>query len=148
MDYRIGQVARRVGMTVEGLRYYERRGLLRPASRSASGYRLYGESDVERLRFVRAAQEMGFTLSEITELLELRDGSDRSYRSMRDHLAARLEEVRHRIGLLRAMCADLEDALQRCDRQLERGGGTCPVVEELGSRSAAALDDRPRGGRP
>ena len=83
---------------------------------------------------------MGFALSEITELLELRDGSNRSCRSMRDHLAARIEDVRHRIELLRAMRGDLEDALARCDQQLEGGGGPCPVIHELGSRSVATLD--------
>ncbi len=57
MAYRIGQVAKRAGMTAEGLRYYEKRGLLRPSERTRSGYRLYGEPEIDRLRFIRAALE-------------------------------------------------------------------------------------------
>lgn len=146
VGHRIGQVAKRVGMTVEGLRYYEKRGLLRPAERSRSGYRLYGESEIDRLRFIKAAQEMGFSLGEIEELLELRDGSDRSCGAMRQHLEAKLERVRHRIELLQAMEQDLEDAVARCDEELRlRGGRRCPVLLELGARSLAAMQLRARG---
>ena len=66
-----GELARRAGVGVETLRYYERRGLLAPAARSESGYRQFDEASVVRLRFIRRAQAHGFTLEEIAELLEL-----------------------------------------------------------------------------
>lgn len=134
MSYQIGEVAKRVGMTVEGLRFYERRGLIKPASRSASRYRLYGEREVRALLFVKAAQEMGFALGEIHELLDLRQGKGDSCEAMRDRLAGKLDAVRKKIKLLRMLEKDLASGVKRCDEQIREGHGhECPVLEELGS---------------
>ena len=142
MPYRIGQVARLVNMTVEGLRFYERKGLVSPASRTASGYRVYTDEQVASLRFVRAAQEMGFSLAEIRELLRLRAGGDRNCHAMREHLRGKLETVRRRMALLRQFEGDLADAIRRCDARIDSGReGCCPVLEELGSGLPALVDD-------
>lgn len=136
MEYQIGEAARSVGLSVEGLRFYERRGLIEPSRRSRSGYRLYGEREVERLRFIRAAQEMGFSLGEIRDLLALRDGTgpDDSCRSMRSRLGEKLETVRNRIDLLRHFEHDLTGAIKRCDAHLEAGdASSCPVLDDLGA---------------
>lgn len=134
MEYRIGEAARSVGMSVEGLRFYERRGLVRPARRTPSGYRLYGEREVDSLRFIRSAQEMGFSLREIQTLLTLRDGVDESCRSMRGQLQDKLATVRRRIELLRHFEGDLVASIELCDAQMATGdGGCCPVLENLGS---------------
>ena len=134
MSYQIGEVAKRVGMTVEGLRFYERRGLIKPAARSPSRYRLYGEREVQALLFVKAAQEMGFALREIEELLAMRQGKGDSCETMRDRLAGKLEAVRHKIKLLRVLESDLESGIKRCDEQIRKGRGhECPVLDELGS---------------
>ena len=134
MTYQIGEVAKRVGMTVEGLRFYERRGLIKPAARSPSRYRLYGEREVQDLLFVKAAQEMGFALGEIQELLAMRHGSGDSCEAMRDRLAGKLDAVCHKIKLLRMLEKDLASGVKRCDEQIRTGHGhECPVLEELGS---------------
>ena len=134
MSYQIGEVAKRVGMTVEGLRLYERRGLIEPAARSPSRYRLYGEREVQALLFVKAAQEMGFALREIEELLAMRQGKGDSCETMRDRLVGKLEAVRHKIKLLRRLEKDLAVGVKRCDEQIRKGyGNECPVLDELGS---------------
>jgi len=134
MSYRIGEVAKRVGMTVEGLRFYERRGLLRPAARSSSRYRLYGEPEIQTILFVRAAQEMGFSLREIEELLELRQGKGDSCQEMRGRLGTKLDDVRHKIKLLRKLEEDLAAGVRRCEEQIRKGRqDECPVLDELGA---------------
>lgn len=134
MQYRIGQAARHVGMSVEGLRFYERKGLVRPASRSPSGYRLYSERQMESLRFVRAAQEMGFSLREIRDLLGLREGVAESCQTMRANLQGKLDSVLHRIELLRGFERELVVSIARCDAQMNTGDTTtCPVLADLGS---------------
>ncbi len=134
MEYRIGEAAHRVGMSVEGLRFYERRGLVRPARRTASGYRLYGRAQVDALLFIRAAQEMGFSLREIQGLLSLRAGADDSCRSMRGELQDKLDTVQRRIELLRQFEHDLVASIQLCDAQIATDdSGCCPVLEDLGS---------------
>lgn len=133
MSYRIGEVAEMVGMTVEGLRYYDRRGLVRPARRSSSGYRLYGDRQLDRLRFVKASQEMGFSLQEIDDLLEIRDGSNETCAAVHRRLQDKLRQVRRRIELLQAMEGDLSRALERCEEQIASGReDDCPVLDGLG----------------
>ena len=142
MAYRIGEVARRVGMTVEGLRFYERAGLVKPRRRTRGGYRLYSDEQIDTLRFVRAAQEMGFSLAEIRELLQLRRGTG-SCAAVRDRLLDKLGHVRQRIRLLRAFERQLDAAVARCERQLgSHDEARCPVLEELGR----SLDGTARGG--
>jgi len=145
MSYRIGEVAEMVGMTVEGLRYYERRGLVEPSRRASSGYRLYGQAQLDRLHFIKAAQEMGFSLDEIQDLLEIREGSGEACIEVRDRLQAKLETVHRRIELLQAMKVDLADALQRCQTQVDAGGSAdeCPVLDRLGSSAVAEAGDEP-----
>ena len=134
MEYRIGEIADRVGMTVEGLRFYDRRGLVRPTRRTQAGYRLYGEAELGSLRFIKAAQEMGFALREIEELMSLRDRPAESCVAVRDRLRSKLDSVRQRIRLLRAFEDDLESAVARCEAQVASGERRhCPVLEDLGA---------------
>lgn len=134
MEYRIGEAARLVGMSVEGLRFYERRGLVRPARRATSGYRLYSQAQVDTLRFIRAAQEMGFSLREIQGLLTLRQGAESSCRSMRSQLHDKLATVQRRIELLREFERDLVASIALCDGQIAADEtGCCPVLEDLGA---------------
>jgi len=72
----IGQLAKQAGVAIDTVRYYERSGLLAPAARLASGYRRYGSAELKRLRFIRRAKTLGFTLEEIRELLTLGEGAD------------------------------------------------------------------------
>ena len=133
MSYQIGEVAKRVGMTVEGLRFYERKGLVNPMARSPSRYRLYGDREIQTLRFIKAAQEMGFALREIEDLLEIRQGKGSNCAAMRDRLAEKLDGVRRKIKLLRVLEKDLAAGVARCDEQLRHGRNECPVLDEFGA---------------
>ena len=83
-SYTIGQLAREADVPTSTVRYYERRGLLRPDGRSEGNYRMYGEATLERLLFVRSAQVAGFTLTDITALLDFRDGDAAPCKEVQD----------------------------------------------------------------
>jgi DNA-binding transcriptional MerR regulator len=114
--YTIGELAREAGVGVETIRFYERRGLLRQPERGV-GYRRYPESDVARMVFIRRAKALGFTLAEITELLEAAGtgSADELAAAARERLdavageVAALEEQRQRLELLAEVCADGDD---------------------------------------
>jgi len=111
----IGQLARAVGVNVDTVRYYERRGLLPPPDRTEAGYRHYSDNDRGRLEFIKRAQTFGFTLAEIADLLDLPTGDPRpcdSYRARAearlhaiDEERERLDQVRDRLHGLIASCA-------------------------------------------
>jgi MerR family transcriptional regulator, mercuric resistance operon regulatory protein len=114
--YTIGELARAAGVNVETVRFYERRGLLRQPERG-DGYRRYPESDLDRLRFVRRAKVLGFTLAEITELLDAASAgaTDDVVAAARDRLAsvdveiAALQDQRRRLEALADVCAGGDD---------------------------------------
>lgn len=121
-----GQLAKKSGVGVETLRFYEREGLLPVPARLASGYRQYPAGAVERVRFVRRAQLLGFQLKDIKELLALRDDPDAKSREVRDKAVAKLADIDQRIRDLEAMRADLTQLVAACD-----GSGPaahCPIL--------------------
>ena len=126
---RIGQLAERVGVPVSTIRYYERRGLLRPDTRTDANYRLYDEGAVERLRFVRAAQTAGLKLEEIRQLLSLRDGGAAPCGEVRELLDRRLTEVAQQIRALRSVTRTLERWRASCASL--PSDADCPVLDEL-----------------
>lgn len=126
----IGQVAEALNLPVSTLRYYERKGLLAPPDRSGSGYRLYDETVLERLAFIRSAQAVGFTLQDIRELLRL-DG-DSSCKDVQKLLNSRLAEVERKLADLKRVRATLSSALEQC-RRSRRG---CSVLARLQHRRA------------
>lgn len=114
---------------VETIRYYQRRGLLtqpdRPAGRASAGrVRRYGDEDVRRLRFIRAAQAAGFSLGEIAELVDLNASSDRE--RARELARARLRELDRRIADLQAAKAWLGELERECAKGT---AGPCPIIE-------------------
>ena len=127
---RIGALARHAGVSVQAVRYYERRGLLPAPPRRASGYREYGPDALERLRFIRRAQGLGFTLAEIADLLALRLRSGTTAADVK----ARAE---HKIRDVEARIQDLErirDAIRHLAEQCDGGAGPtgdCPLLEAL-----------------
>lgn len=125
---RIGKVAAEAGVNVQTLRYYERRGLLPEPERGTSGYRAYDPDTVRLVRFIKRAQELGFTLREIEDLLELRQ-SPRRGADVRALAAAKVSDIEHRIRQLRAMRSALWGLVEACD--CERGAPTCPIIEAL-----------------
>ncbi len=124
----IGAAARRSGVKVETVRYYERIGLVAPPPRSAGGHRVYGPGAVTRLAFVRRARALGFTLGQVRDLLALADARETSCveveRLARGHLAA----VRGRLADLARMETVLAEMIARC-----AGGSVpdCPILEAL-----------------
>lgn len=126
---RIGEVARAAGVNVQTVRYYERRGLLPVPRRAPSGYRLYEEETVRRLRAIKRAQALGFTLRDIKELMSIH--SRRSAGEVRAMVVGKLHEIDAGIRDLRAMRRALLDVAERC----ACGGdlSSCDVLEGLES---------------
>lgn len=135
----IGELAAEAGVPVSTIRFYERQGLLEAAGRSASGYRLYGDACLERVRFIRIAQATGFTLEDIAELVARRPGDPGTRPRVREMLERRLAEVRQRLDELR----ELESALTRSLAACTRARCGCPVLQEL--RVSAASGPRAPG---
>lgn len=131
--YTIGDVAEAAGVGVETVRYYERCGLVSQPGRGVGAYRRYGKDHVDRIRFVKRGQALGFSLEEIQTLLELEDGTDR--RSIRRIATARLEETRRRIADLRRIERVLAHALHECEAHST--APRCPIISAI----AMALDD-------
>lgn len=131
---RSGELARRAGVNIETLRFYERQKLLRPPTRTAGGYREYTEHDLETVRFIKQCQHLGFTLKEIGQLAELHRVFPRSVASGKPKSAEvtkflrmseeRLRNIDEKIAALRAMRADLS----RLANELRRTKGlVCPA---------------------
>lgn len=115
---RVGELAAEVGLTPAAIRFYERCGVLRRANRTSSGYRDYPASAVEELRFVRAGQAIGFTLTELAEIAAIRDGGEEPCHELVALMERRLHEVDeriHELNNLRAQLADLTDAARSID---------------------------------
>ena len=123
----IGQLASHTDVPVETIRYYERRGLIPEPRRRPSGYRDYADEDAQRLRFIRRAQKLGFTLAEIGFLLEVRGAGD--VRAVRDHAAERLENVEEQIRALTAQRDRLADLVASCPG--EGPPEACPILAQL-----------------
>src|ERR1700741_1475791 len=112
----IGELARATGVPTSTVRYYERIGLLYPEGRSGGNYRLFGEEAVERLRFIRSAQATGFTLEDVTALLNLRDGAPMCCKEVQLVIEQRLAEVKRRMEDLRQVQSVLMSSLEKCQR--------------------------------
>jgi MerR family mercuric resistance operon transcriptional regulator len=125
----IGQLARGAGVGVETIRFYEREGLLAEPDRRPSGYRQYPAEAVKRVRFIRHAKELGFTLKEIQELLELRVDPKSSCSDVRQRAQAKITDIEERIAAL----AQMKGALERLVRSCRGRGPTdeCPILAVL-----------------
>jgi Hg(II)-responsive transcriptional regulator len=126
---RTGEVAAQAGVNVQTLRYYERRGLLKEPVRRASGYREYPADAVRLIRFIKRAQEIGFTLSEIEDLLRLRDDQDSACAEVRSAAEAKIEDIEQKIRHLRAMKRALGVLVASC--ATEGSPRHCPILEAL-----------------
>src|SRR4051794_13664543 len=131
MTMKIGEVAERGGVNLQTIRYYEREGLLPAPPRLASGYRLYTEDTVRRVKFIKRAQELGFTLAEIRDLLTLRVSEARSSAEVRSIAEAKITDIENKVRSLRAMKKALVHLTDRCSGH---GPATeCPILESLDS---------------
>jgi len=130
----IGRVADETGLSVHAIRFYERRGLLKPL-RSDGRFRIFGGEEVRDLKFIRRAQELGFSLTEIRELLVLRRTRPQACTHVRDLLMNALKRVDEKVADLTKLQDELESALRKCKRDQRRSQAgterTCPVLDEL-----------------
>ena len=124
----IGQAATATGVSAKMIRHYEGIGLLPEASRTEAGYRQYGERDLHTLRFVRSSRDLGFSLDEIRQLLELWQNRARSSREVKALAQAHMQALDERLAELHAMKASLQQLVQHChgdDRP------DCPILDSL-----------------
>lgn len=132
----IGAVAKRVGVAIDTIRYYEREGLLPEPERRASGYRSYGESTLAQLRFIRRAKDLGFTLEEIRELLALSTDRQRGVRAVKQRAQTRLAAIEQRIVELQRVRDGLAQLVESCP-----GHGkpeNCPILRALSDEPVSA----------
>ncbi len=126
----IGKAARKAGVGIETIRFYERRGLIaQPPKPRDAGFRVYPEQTVQRIRFIRQAQELGFSLREIDELLSLRADPSADCSDVRERAAAKLEEVDRKMEQLGQIRAALNELIAACP-----GTGAlraCSIMEAL-----------------
>ena len=128
---KIGQLAQRTAVNLQTIRYYEREGLLPEPPRLSSVYRLYTESMVRRVRFIKRAQEIGFSLAEIRELLSLRADGQRERNEVRAIAQAKIADIEDKMRTLKAMKTVLNRLTERCS-----GCGPaseCPILESIDS---------------
>ncbi len=128
-DLTIGRLARAAGVNVETVRYYQRRGLIVEPERPVNGIRRYSAGSVNRIRFIKRAQELGFTLAEISNLLALEDG--RGCRETRELAGRKLAMVESRLADLKRLRKTLRELVARCDTT--RGKVSCPIISVLSS---------------
>jgi DNA-binding transcriptional MerR regulator len=125
---KIGEVARRAGITVDAVRFYERRSVLPAPARRASGYRQYSEATIERIMFARSLQALGFALDEIADLLRAVDAGVANCARERPRFEAVLARIDGKIGQLSAIRRDLAATLKRCRE------GSCTLLERARPR--------------
>jgi len=126
---RTGEVATQAGVNVQTLRYYERRGILKEPERRQSGYRQYPPDAVQLIRFIKRAQELGFTLTEIEDLLRLRTDQESACSEVRSAAEAKIEDIEQKIRHLRAMKRALGLLVACCAS--EGSPRHCPILESL-----------------
>jgi MerR family transcriptional regulator, copper efflux regulator len=129
--YTIGQVARASGIGIETVRFYEREGLIESPARRSSGYRQFGEDAIARLRFIKRAQRLGFTLREIKDLLALKLDPDCSRAAVRERAVAKVEDIDARIKELKRMKKALLPLIAACDGKGALEG--CPILAPMDS---------------
>ncbi len=123
----IGMLADAAGVNVETIRFYQRKGLIAEPTRPLRSIRRYGEPELARVRFIKAAQRLGFSLDEVNELLKLEDGA---HCTDARHLAERkLQDVRAKLADLRRIQRTLRRLVARCDSA--RGAVKCPLIGSL-----------------
>jgi DNA-binding transcriptional MerR regulator len=135
----IGEAAQQAKLSIDTIRFYERKALIPRASRTMGQFRLYTADDVVRLTFINQMQGLGFSLREIKQLLDLRDRGGHACRDVRDLLSSKLAEIRDRIRNLQNLERELVLDLQKCNRELKtkRGHGTqsCPILSDGNERT-------------
>lgn len=128
-EFTIGALAQSAGVNVQTVRYYERRGFLFPAGRKPSGYRLYDEESLKRLKFIRRAKEIGFTLVEIKELLDLNLESTAACDRVKERTVRKLKDVEDKMKALGSVRMVLKELIVACEKR--RPTEKCPILKTI-----------------
>jgi len=126
----IGTVGKRVGLSVDAIRFYERSALLPRPPRTEGGFRQYGENDVETPSFIGRAQNLGFTLREVRDLLELRRSRLQPCAPVRRRLEEKLADVQRKVSDLQKLAHELRLALRSCNREIRKRSAHCQILRE------------------
>ena len=126
----IGQAARRSGLSAKMIRYYETIGLLRPATRSDSGYRVYREQDLDSLGFIKRSRDLGFSLDEVGQLLRLWQDGDRASADVKRLATQHIDDLNRRIEELVGLRDTLDRLVTSCQGDAR---SDCPILEGLAS---------------
>jgi len=137
----IGAVARKIGLSVDAIRFYERNSLLPRPQRTPGGFRQYADADVETLSFIRLVQGLGFTLREVRELVELRQNRKQPCAPVRGRLQEKLVDVQQKLTDLHKLEHELRLALRSCNKELRKRTAHCPILTERNSRKPGAKDE-------
>lgn len=132
--YSIGQIAKKSGISVETIRYYEKEGLLEKPQRKESGYRQYNGDAINRLFFIQQAKELGFSLKEIGELLSIKSDANTLCSDVKHLAEGKLSDIQSKIKMLRRMEKSLKKLVDACPGKAPISD--CPILDSLGKRSA------------
>jgi MerR family transcriptional regulator, copper efflux regulator len=138
---RIGAVAKKIGLSVDAIRFYERNSLLPRPPRTQAGFHRYGETDVETLAFIRRVQGLGFTLNEVRELLELRRSRLQPCTPVRRRLEQKVGEVRRKLTDLQRLERELRTALRSCKKKMRQRSTHCPLLTETTQRKPESASE-------
>lgn len=130
----IGVVARKIGLSVDAIRFYERNSLLPQPPRTPGGFRQYEENDVETLAFIRRVQRLGFKLREIRGLLDLRGSCLQPCAPVRRRLEEKLADVQRKRADLQKLEHELRLALRSCNKELRKRPAHCPILRDRSPR--------------
>lgn len=126
----IGEIAKEADISIQALRYYEKRNIIKPKGRSVAGYRLYDKDTVKTVGFIKHAQELGFPLKEIKELLELRSSSGNiQCQKVRKRAKNRLEDIQEKLKFLKRTEKILKKIIKDCEENKE--SSNCPIIESM-----------------
>ena len=129
---KIGEVARAAGVRIDTVRYYERRGLIASPPRRPSGYRVYADDVVGQIQFIKKAQDLGFTLDQIADLISLKEAKGNRCGPVRRLAEQKLEDVDAKIKALRSMRRALAGLVESC--RANGRAANCPTIESLSDR--------------
>ena len=129
MELKISELEKNVGVNIQTIRYYERRGLLLPTTKMESGYRLYDNEAKKRLEFIRYSKKLGFTLKETEELLKLRASTTARCADIKEKAESKLSEIDRKIKGLKSMRKVLKDMIKTC--QNKQPTDKCPILKTI-----------------
>ena len=128
-SFTIGQVSKKANVNIETIRFYERRGLIKPISRKESGYRIFSEEAVKQLKFIKHAKDLGFTLKEILELLSLRIKPRTKCEDIKKRAEKKILDIEDKMAMLDRMKQALKKLSVAC--QINEPTSHCPILEAL-----------------